>query len=62
MERINGFTKPQFISFLETTLIPDLISVGYRETAKDFQTAIRFMRRDNETIHELLLKINRKTK
>ncbi len=36
--------KLQYISYLEFTLIPDLISEGKWETAKDFMAAVLFIK------------------
>jgi hypothetical protein len=41
-----AFSDPEiddFIEFLETTLIPDLLDSGYDATAEDFQEAIRII-------------------
>jgi hypothetical protein len=37
-------TKPEFINYLETTLIPDLKEGGSEATAQDFEQCIQFMR------------------
>jgi hypothetical protein len=37
-------TQDQFVSYLESRLIPDLRESGRKCTVKDFETAIRFMR------------------
>ena len=39
----NGWTKKDFIDFLQSTLIPDLIDSGLEATADNFDTAIFFM-------------------
>jgi len=42
----NDWTRKDFISFLQSTLIPDLRDSGLDATADDFDTAIFFMKRD----------------
>lgn len=37
-------TKQQFIQFLEEGLIPDLKEDGMVETAKDFESAVYYMK------------------
>ncbi len=44
VRRVNGYTKPEFIRFLQETLIPDLKAAGRPETALDFETAVAFMK------------------
>lgn len=42
--KADGFkSQEDFISYLQQTLIPDLVESGRFETAKDFRTAIKFM-------------------
>jgi hypothetical protein len=36
-------TRKEFVQYLETTLIPDLIDSGRDATASDFAVAIRFI-------------------
>jgi hypothetical protein len=36
-------TRKEFVQYLETTLIPDLIDSGREATASDFAVAIRFI-------------------
>ncbi len=36
-------TRKEFVNYLETTLIPDLIDSGRDATASDFAVAIRFI-------------------
>lgn len=48
-ETVNGVqikedNKEGFIRFLQTTLIPDLMRSGTKETAKDFQALVQFLR------------------
>lgn len=42
-KKINGHTLPQFIAFLNETLIPDLKKSGTTETAKDFESAVQWI-------------------
>lgn len=39
-----GLTREDFIQYLEERLIPDLKESGHEYTAKDFETAVRFMK------------------
>lgn len=42
-KKINGHTLPQFIAFLNETLLPDLKESGRTETAKDFESAVEWI-------------------
>ena len=40
----DGWTRNEFIDFLENTLIPDLYDSGNDATAEDFETALKFIK------------------
>lgn len=42
-KKINGHTLPQFIAFLNETLIPDLKKSGTTCTAEDFESAVKWI-------------------
>lgn len=43
-KKINGHTLPQFIAFLNETLIPDLKKSGTEATAEDFESAVKWIK------------------
>ncbi len=47
-KKINGHTLPQFIAFLNETLIPDLKKSGTTATAEDFESAVQWIGHLNE--------------
>lgn len=52
---INGHTLPQFIAFLNETLIPDLKKSGTDATAQDFESAVQWIAEIDGQRRDLLL-------
>jgi hypothetical protein len=45
---MNEMTKEEFIDYIESTLIPDLIASGRDMTATDFKAAVLFIKGANK--------------
>lgn len=55
LKKINGHTLPQFIAFLNETLIPDLKESGRDATAEDFESAVQWINEIDGQRRDLLL-------